>query len=136
MEDKIIFQLGDGAYWLSVIFGGVGALVMLGAGIFALRLKQQDKLMLEQSQKLGRQLVAHYLENRTDFWTAFGNTILAMLLVVTLFILLLTKTISPEAGLPILSAIAGFAIARLGTARSLAAKAEPAEEDKKNESSA
>ncbi len=37
---------------------------------------------------------------------------IALLVIVFLTILLLTKTISPEAGLPILSAVSGFAIAK------------------------
>lgn len=54
----------------------------------------------------------NYLEKRNDFWEHYGQVALAVLIVVVLAVLLLTKTISAEAGLPILSAVAGFAIAK------------------------
>jgi pectate lyase len=38
--------------------------------------------------------------------------VVAVLIVVVLALLLITKTISSEAGLPILSAVAGFAISK------------------------
>lgn len=53
-----------------------------------------------------------YLEKRNDFWEHYGQVALAVLIVVILAVLLLTKTITAEAGLPILSAVAGFAIAK------------------------
>lgn len=53
-----------------------------------------------------------YLEKRNDFWEHYGQVALAVLIVTVLAVLLLTKTISAEAGLPILSAVAGFAIAK------------------------
>ena len=52
------------------------------------------------------------LERRNEFWTSYGQLIVATLIIIVLTILLLTKTISAEAGLPILSAISGFAIAK------------------------
>lgn len=53
-----------------------------------------------------------YLQRRNEFWTAYGQVLVAVLLITLLTILLLTKTITAEAGLPILSAISGFAIAK------------------------
>jgi ABC-type glycerol-3-phosphate transport system permease component len=53
-----------------------------------------------------------YLEKRNDFWEHYGQVALAVLIVVVLAVLLLAKVISAEAGLPILSAVAGFAIAK------------------------
>ena len=53
-----------------------------------------------------------YLERRNEFWTTFGQVMIALVIVVILSILLLTKAISAEAGLPILSGISGFAIAK------------------------
>ncbi len=53
-----------------------------------------------------------YLQRRNEFWTAFGQILIAVLIVIVLSILLMTKTISAEAGLPILSGISGFAIAK------------------------
>lgn len=55
-----------------------------------------------------------YLEKRNAFWAQFGEVALAVLIVVVLTVLLLSKAISPEAGLPILSGVAGFAIAKTG----------------------
>ncbi len=55
---------------------------------------------------------AEYLQKRNDFWTSYGQIILALFIVIVLAILMLTKTISGEAGLPLLSAISGFAIAK------------------------
>lgn len=57
-------------------------------------------------------LTTDYRERKNEFWTLYGQVILAVLIVVLLSVLLLTKTTSAEAGLPILSAISGFAIAK------------------------
>src|SRR5437868_1961205 len=59
-----------------------------------------------------------YLEKRNDFWEHYGQVALAVLIVVVLAVLLLTKAISAEAGLPILSAVAGFAIAKTNSSSS------------------
>ena len=62
-----------------------------------------------------RPLVETYteqLQRRNEFCTSYGQTIVAVLMIVVLTILLLTRTISAEAGLPILSGISGFAIAK------------------------
>ena len=53
-----------------------------------------------------------FLQRRNEFWTTYGQTLLAILIIVVLAVLLLTKAISAEAGLPILSAVSGFAIAK------------------------
>jgi hypothetical protein len=53
-----------------------------------------------------------YLERRNEFWATYGQVIIAVLIIIVLSILLLTKAISAEAGLPILSGISGFAIAK------------------------
>lgn len=53
-----------------------------------------------------------HLQRRNEFWTSYGQTIVAVLMIIVLTILLLTRTISAEAGLPILSGISGFAIAK------------------------
>ncbi len=55
---------------------------------------------------------AEYLQRRNEFWTAYGQVLLAVLIVVVLTVLLITQTITAEAGLPILSGISGFAIAK------------------------
>lgn len=53
-----------------------------------------------------------YLERRNELWTFFGQVVLAILLLTLITILLLLEVISPDAGLPILSAVAGFAMGR------------------------
>jgi hypothetical protein len=55
---------------------------------------------------------AEWLQKRNEFWTTYVQVLIAALIVIVLAILLLTKTISAEAGLPILSAVSGFAIAK------------------------
>ncbi len=55
---------------------------------------------------------SEYLLRRNEFWTIYGQVLTAILIVIILSILLVTKTITAEAGLPILSAVSGFAIAK------------------------
>ncbi|KRB56939.1 hypothetical protein [Flavobacterium sp. Root186] len=51
------------------------------------------------------------LEKRNNFWNSYGQMAICIFIIGIIAILLLTKTITPEAGLPILSAVSGFAIA-------------------------
>ena len=55
---------------------------------------------------------SEFLQRRIEFWTTYGQVLIAVLIVILLTILLLSKAISAEAGLPILSGISGFAIAK------------------------
>jgi len=55
---------------------------------------------------------SEHLERRNEFWTGYGQIIIAGLIIIVLTILLLTRSISAEAGLPVLSGISGFAIAK------------------------
>ena len=55
---------------------------------------------------------AEYLQRGNEFWTTYVQVLVAALIIIVLAILMLTKTISPDAGLPILSAVSGFAIAK------------------------
>jgi hypothetical protein len=66
----------------------------------------------DEIPRLAHDSYTEYLQRRNEFWTAYGQVLLAILIVIVLAILLITKTISAEAGLPILSAISGFAIAK------------------------
>jgi hypothetical protein len=66
-----------------------------------------------------------YLEKRNDFWENYGQVALAVLIVVVLAVLLLLKVISAEAGLPILSAVAGFAIAKTSSSSTSNRRPEP-----------
>jgi hypothetical protein len=60
-------------------------------------------------------IVEEYLNRRNEFWTLYGQFILSAFVIVCITILLLTKTISAEAGLPILSRVGGFAIGKGST---------------------
>ena len=55
---------------------------------------------------------AEHLQRRNEFWASFVQIAAALLIVIVLGVLLLTRTISAEAGLPILSAVSGFVIAK------------------------
>jgi hypothetical protein len=55
---------------------------------------------------------SEYLQRRNEFFSTYLQVIIAILLIVVIAVLLITKTITAEAGLPILSAISGFAIAK------------------------
>lgn len=55
---------------------------------------------------------ADYLQKRNEFWSTYGQVVVALFIVIILAILMLTQTITAEAGLPILSAVSGFAIAK------------------------
>jgi hypothetical protein len=52
------------------------------------------------------------LEKRNDFWSVFGQLYISIFLIAAITVLLLTKTINADAGLPLLSAIVAFAVAR------------------------
>ena len=79
---------------------------------FVLRHAPPSEQNLEQAARLVSEAHAEHLQRRNEFWTTYGQVVIAVLMVVVLSLLLLTKTISAEAGLPILSGISGFAIAK------------------------
>ncbi len=70
-----------------------------------------------------------FLEKRNDFWEHYGQVALAVLIVVLIAVLLLSKVISAEAGLPILSAVAGFAIAKTSGSYTNNRRSEPPKPD-------
>lgn len=55
---------------------------------------------------------ADYLEKRNNFWSIYLQVVVAVFVLIVLAILLITKTINAEAGMPLLSATTGFAIAK------------------------
>jgi hypothetical protein len=57
-------------------------------------------------------LVEEWHSRRNEFWTSYGQFMLSGFVIVCITILLLTKTITAEAGLPILAGIGGFAIGK------------------------
>jgi hypothetical protein len=56
--------------------------------------------------------VETYFEKRNDLWSVFGQLYISIFLIAAITVLLLTKTINADAGLPLLSAIVAFALAR------------------------
>jgi len=83
-------------------------------------LSKEPEEKLHLIQHTGRYLSefsSEYLERRNEFWVTYAQVVIALLVIVFLTILLLTKIISPEAGLPILSAVSGFAIAKVISGR-------------------
>jgi len=98
------------------LFNNKGSRLFFDSPFFHRTLEYWEKHGVRQN--LPRYLAdafSELLERRNEFWTSYGQLVIATLIIIVLTILLLTKTISAEAGLPILSAISGFAIAK-GTA--------------------
>ncbi|HGS4915591.1 TPA: hypothetical protein ACMDSS_004618 [Vibrio parahaemolyticus] len=132
MDKQVLFELYDGAFWLSITVGLFGLAVIIGVvwfgrEIFTRSLWEHfthiEHLFHEMLRKNPHQNVsselqaivdscADHRERRNEFWSVYGQIVLAIFIVVILAILLITKTISAEAGLPILSAVSGFAIAK------------------------
>jgi hypothetical protein len=79
------------------VIGGIGAIGLLFLILFALWMfKRQEPLT----------------QSRLQSWTLYGQFLLSTLLVILVCLLMIPRTISPEAGLAVLSAIAGFAAGR------------------------
>ncbi len=115
-------------FWLCVLVVGVGigatwAVVWFGRGIFGA--SQYDFWGLSkfldfwQQQNIRPNLPRYFLDalteslqRRNEFWVTYGQVVVSVLIIIILTVLLLTKTISAEAGLPLLSAVSGFAIAK------------------------
>lgn len=119
--------------WLCILVGAVGLAVVCGIvwfGHVILRLRIEGRFLdhpfLEELfhrwlkgpppyEDIPRYLAesySEYLQRRNEFWNTYGQVPIAVLIVTVLAILLLAKAISQEAGLPILSGVSGFAIAK------------------------
>ena len=59
-----------------------------------------------------QETMEEYLGRRNKFWELFGQVTLSIVVVVLLAVLLLMDKIGPEAGLPILSALAAFVVGK------------------------
>ncbi len=118
------------AWRVSILVCVIGAAALIGIVAFGLfiyrgRLSWRrpeflwddliERLLRHQPEFAVGSLVNAYteeLQRRNEFWTSYGQIIVAVLMIIVLTILLVTRTISAEAGLPILSGISGFAIAK------------------------
>lgn len=115
-------------FWV-VIFVGVIGLLIIGAIVFFGWKSFSDKergfvryeIFIEflsahnirsNIPKYLNEAYSDYLQKRNEFWSTYGQVVIASFIIIVLTILMLTKTISAEAGLPILSAVSGFAIAK------------------------
>jgi hypothetical protein len=103
----------------------MGVIILIGLILFGIILMKKTLWWNFLQEWVGRDLsklrdipqhvenaYTEYLQRRNEFWTSYGQIIIAVLIALVLTILLLTKTITAEAGLPILSGISGFAIAK------------------------
>ena len=117
-------------FWLSalIILGGAGAVLAIYAFGKSLSKKEiehwfyqywsawfgeaNDHYHRKEALQEVTDIYRSYLQERNEFWEKYGQIIVAIVIIVVLAVLLITKTISPESGLPILSAVGGFAIAK------------------------
>lgn len=117
---------------LSITIAVLSLLVLGGAIYFGLKIFQEKYpfeprrlyyLMIKQMVNSNKYLpsffdtLGEFLERRNEFWTSYSQSLISVFLIAVIAILLLTKTISAEAGLPILSGVTGFAIAKSATSR-------------------
>lgn len=115
-------------FWIVIFTGIIGLLVIGTVAIFAWRAFSirtrgfveyeqfiefwKEKNIRPNIPKYLNDAYSDYLQKRNEFWSTYGQIIAAIFIVIVLAILMLTKVISAEAGLPILSAVSGFAIAK------------------------
>jgi hypothetical protein len=124
--------------WLCILVAVLGIAAMGGMVYFGQALSRRIKPPDEEVWRAARELLyeptspfpleaalatlyrtygdayAEFLQRRNEFWTTYAQVLIAAVIIVVLTILLLANAISPEAGLPILSGVAGFAIAKGG----------------------
>lgn len=125
----------DYTFWL-IIFIAIFYVIVLG-GLFSLRWGMHRrhygwcKFFLEDIRMIVHNLleaskpndaifamkellnaIDDYLEKRNRFWELFGQVTLSVVVVFAITVLLLTKTIDADAGLPILTAVVAFAIGK------------------------
>ena len=67
---------------------------------------------LHLSSQLLQESLESFLERRNKFWELFGQIALSVVVITIVAVLLLSKTIDADAGLPILSAIVAFVIGK------------------------
>lgn len=113
-------------------------LILLGSGLtatffifliarFILKNKQQTmsteqlESMINYFEKVGMKsnplwhlanAEAESLQRRNEFLATYTQTIVAVLIVVVLSVLMISEIVEPQAGLPIISAISGYILAK------------------------
>ncbi|CAN7427574.1 hypothetical protein [Polaromonas sp. LjRoot131] len=118
----------DQVFWLCLIVGALGIGLVWAIVWFGRRMFDESQydfwglakfLDFWKQQNIRPNLPRYFvdaltesLQRRNEFWMTYGQIVVAVLIIIILTILLLTKTISAEAGLPLLSAVSGFAIAK------------------------
>lgn len=123
MNENLTFYLSIATFVVSLAV--IAGIVWFGILIFQKRYREYplyDLLIerfLHSNQSLQvyfaktlADLVSESQERRNEFWNSYGQIVLSVFIIAVITILLLTQTIDPDAGLPILSGIAGFAIAK------------------------
>lgn len=136
--------IGMDMFWIVIFVGLIGLLIVGAILLFAWRAFTdrnrgfvQYEIFLEFLARQGvrpnipkylNDAYSDYLQKRNEFWSTYGQVVIAAFIIIVLTILMLTKTISAEAGLPILSAVSGFAIAK-GIASSKNSPASPGDGD-------
>src|SRR6266446_6079807 len=123
-NDPHFLPMGGQTWWVCVLVGTVGCVVIGVIVVFVWGLFKsheifrwnaplyRDALYSSLKDADGRANVLRYFSalyaesfhRMNEFWSAYLQVLVAALLVILLTILLLTKTITAEAGLPILSA--------------------------------
>lgn len=105
------------------IFSVVCWVIVVGVLLLGLIASSGFRILWSKTEELLKQLFISnvrplpetallILERRNELWAAHAQLLVAVLVAVLLTVLLLTGTISAEAGLPILSGISGFALAK------------------------
>ena len=128
----------DATFWIVVIIVGFSLVTLAGIFVFGLFIygspwrnhslahifepiamllhsflhtRPVDRTALEVTKEISNSIET-YLDRRNKFWESFGQIALAVVFVLIVAILLLTKTIDADAGLPILTAVVAFVIGK------------------------
>ncbi len=131
MSDSLLFWLSVMTFALSLLLSG--GVAWIGRRLMwwrfrhihpddieqlFIRLIEKDNYSHSEALHEISQELSDYRARRNEFWTTFGQILLSIFIATVITVLLLTKIIEPDAGLPILSGISGFAIAKtVNTAR-------------------
>jgi hypothetical protein len=120
-------------FWVIILVSGISLFILacfVYFGFLLHRMRRFSNGLLEEmlhhwmhnrppDPSLLSNALDEYLSRRNEFWTLYGQFVLSAFVILCVTILLLTRVISAEAGLPILSGVGGFAIGKgIATGRS------------------